>query len=240
MDAIETNPMIRVEDLQQVISRQVVLDRINLTVERGECLGIFGTRGSGKTSLLHILAGIDRFYSGSVEVMGCKLPRQQEFKKKMGLLTQKQSLFRDLRTGENIDFIAGLKGAAKQDMEEVVEEYELQDYLKEPVSRLDAGVYQRVSLACAMLNRPELLILDEAIKDIDIYSRCLIVNKLTEFKGQGGTLLCGFSNIEFCPQMDRVGWLEDRKMSLMSPTQVQEKWESLVSDAGHKMGTANA
>ncbi len=236
----ENSPLIIVDDLVQIISRRVVLDRVGFSVDKGECLGIFGTRDSGKTTLLHILAGIDRFHSGSVEVMGCKLPRQQQFKKYTGLVTQKRSLFRDLRTGENFDFIAVLKGAAKQDIERVVYEFELQSYLKEPVSFLDAGVYQRVSLACAMLNSPRLLLLDEVIKDIDLYSRHLIVHKMSEFKEQGGTLVCCFSNIEFCSQMDRVGWLENRKIQLMKPSEVQARWENTKMKIGDGTGDGDA
>lgn len=240
MNTDENKPLIIVEDLVQIISRKVVLDSIRFTVNKGECMGIFGTRGSGKTTLLHILAGIERFHSGSVEVLSCKLPRQQKFKKNMGLVTQKRSLFRDLRTGENFDFIAALKGAGRHDIERVVHELELESYLKEPVSLLDAGVYQRVSLACAMLNSPQLLILDEVIKDIDLYSRHLIVHKMTEFQEQGGTLVCGFSNIEFCGYMDRVGWLEAGKIDLMNPREVEQKWESMLATIHIEKGEADA
>ena len=93
-----------------------------------------------------------------------------------------------------------------------------------------------------MLNRPDLLIVDEPIKDIDIDSRYLIIDKLNEFKNQGGTLICAYSNIELSSylEMDQVGWLENGKLTLMTPIQSQEKWESLTSNKGSKEGTGNA
>ncbi len=232
--------VISVNNLVQVISRQVVLDDVNLEVAKNECLGIYGSRGSGKTSLLHIMAGIDRYKSGRVEILGCNVRKDQSFKKHTGLLTQKQSLFRDLRTAENFELIAALKDASRQDIERVIDDFELKPYLKEPITMLEGGIYQRVSLACAMLNSPQLLILDEVIKDIDLYSRHLIVKCLKTFKNQGGTLVCGFSNIEFCKYMDRVGWLENKQLSIMTPEEARDKYNNLDRSMADRLGNTHA
>jgi len=218
-------PVIRVNNLVQKMGRKTVLKGISFEVLPGECLGVFGTRGTGKTSLLHILAGIDRFTSGQVEILGLNIRKTDKFKRELGLVTQERSLFLDMTVGENLDFIAALKKASRADVREMIERYELNEILSESVTVLDTmGVYQRLSLACAMLNHPKVLIVDEIIKDIDIYSRHLILRKLKQFLAEGGACVCGFSNIASCEHMDRVVWLEGSEMTLYDPECAQAEW----------------
>ncbi|MGI6433997.1 MAG: ATP-binding cassette domain-containing protein [Syntrophomonadaceae bacterium] len=238
MDTKPDIAVIAVKGLMQVISKQTVLENLDLKVQKGEWVGIFGSRGSGKSTLLHILAGIDRFKSGQVEILGGDPGKTPDLKKRIGLVTQRPSLFRDLTTGENLEFIAALKDASQLDIKRVVHEYQLEPYLKKAVMALDAGVYQRASLACALLNAPELLILDEIIKDIDLYSRHLILNRLGEFKKQGNTLVSGFSNIELHEHMDRVGWLENREIIMLQPEAACAKWHSLNRSMARSMGNS--
>jgi ABC-2 type transport system ATP-binding protein len=219
-------PVIRVNNLVQKMGQKTVLKGISFEVLPGECLGVFGTRGTGKTSLLHILAGIDRFASGQVEILGMNIRASEKFKRSLGLVTQEKSLFLDMTVGENLDFIAALKKASKADVHEMIERYELNEILSESVTVLDSmGVFQRLSLACAMLNHPKLLIVDEIIKDIDIYSRHLIVRDLQRFQAEGGTCVCGFSNIASCDYMSRVAWLESGEMTFYAPKDAQAEWD---------------
>jgi ABC-2 type transport system ATP-binding protein len=219
------DPIIKVNKLSQKIGRKMLLKEISFEVLPGECFGVFGTRGTGKTSLLHILAGVDRFTSGQVEVLGSNIRKTEKFKHDLGLVTQERSLFPDLTVAENLDFIAALKKASKADVCEMIERYELNELLAEPVTVLDTmGVFQRLSLACAMLNSPKLLIADEIIKDIDLYSRNLILRELQQFQAEGGTCVYAFSNIAFCGYMSKVGWLESGEMTLFEPEAAQAEW----------------
>ena len=218
-------PVIKVENLVQKMGRKILLKGISFEVFPGECLGIFGTRGTGKTSLLHILAGVERFTSGQVEVLGSNVRKSEKFKRDVGLVTQQKSLFLDMTVGENLDFIAALKKASRADVLEMIERYELNSFLSEPITSLDPiGVFQRLSLACAMLNRPKVLIADELIKDIDLYSRNLILRELERFQAEGGTCICAFSNMTFCHYMSRVGWLESGEMTLYEAKGAQAEW----------------
>lgn len=218
-------PVIRVNNLVQKMGRKTVLKGISFEVLPGECLGVFGTRGTGKTSLLHILAGIDRFTSGQVEIVGLNIRKTDKFKRDLGLVTQERSLFLDMTVGENLDFIAALKKASRADVREMIQRYELNEILSESVTVLDTmGVFQRLSLACAMLNHPKVLIVDEIIKDIDIYSRHLILRQLQQYQAEGGACVCGFSNITSCDYMSRVAWLESGEMTLYEPKGAQAEW----------------
>lgn len=219
-------PVIIVRDLKQGFRQEKVLEGITFEVQPGESFGIFGMRGTGKSTLLHILAGIDRFKYGQVEIMGCDIRKSDKFKQELGIVTQKSSLFQDLTVGENLDFIGVLKKASPQSVSEVIESLQLSEYLNKPITGLDSGgVFQRLSLACALLNKPKLLILDELIKDIDLYSRNLILRELFRFQSGGGTSIFGFSDIEFCKYLHQVGWLDNGQMTIYSPTAAQDEWE---------------
>lgn len=229
MEGEQKETLVSVKNLMQNFLLKPVLNDISFEVASGEALGIFGLRGSGKSSLLHVIAGVDRFNSGSVEVLGCNVRQDQRFKRHTGLVTQEASLFQDLNVAENLDFIAALKGAGWKDIERVVVEMELDEFLNLPLSVLEVGVYQRLSLACAMVNSPRLLLLDEPVKDIDLYSRNLIIRSLRPFVARGGAMICAFSNMEFAPYFDRIGWLENRELSFYEPSAAQEKWAVLLN-----------
>jgi len=199
-------------------------------------LGIFGLKGTGKTSLLHILAGVDRFKKGTVYILGCDIKKEQGFKKNIGIVTQEKSLFHDLTAIENLDFISTLKETGTGNIEVLVEKLELKEYLSEPAKHLDPGIYQRLSLACALLNTPELLIIDEIVKDIDLYSRYLILKELQQFKAGGGTCIYSFSNIEFCKYMDRVIYLEHGKITNFEPEEFEEKWKKTLREFSEASG----
>lgn len=231
--------VIKVDDLVQKSKKAKVLDGISFSLSRGESLGVFGLRGAGKTALLHILAGVERFSSGKVEVLGCDIHKSKKFKNYIGLVTQEPSLFNDLTAGENLDFLATLKNADKRNISGLVERLELEDCLEDAVSSMDAGGYQRLCLACAMISSPQLLILDEIIKDIDLYSRRLIVREIKSFLRDGGTCICAFSNIDSCKYVDKLAWLEDGQITSYDPVDAVDRWNSLIDAVEEQSGEKN-
>ncbi|KAF1085442.1 putative ABC transporter ATP-binding protein YbhF [Sporotomaculum syntrophicum] len=221
-------PVIKVSNLVQKIGRQILFNGLSFEVLPGESFGVFGLRGAGKTTLLHILAGVDRFKSGQVEVLGYNIKKSEKFKRDLGLVTQEKSLFLDMTVVENLDFMAALKKSSRSDVYQMIERYALKDLLAEPVILLAMGSFQRLSLACAMLNRPKLLIADEIIKDFDLYSRNLILRELRQFQAEGGTCVFGFSNIDFCEQLSKVGWLENGKLKVYEPESARAEWHRQI------------
>ncbi|SHK76673.1 ATP-binding cassette domain-containing protein [Desulforamulus aeronauticus] len=223
-------PVIVANDVVQVVTKKTVLNGISLQVNRGETLGIFGTKGTGKTTLLHILAGLDRFKSGTVEILGYDVRKSDKYKGQLGLVTQEKSLFQELKVAENLDFIATLRGGNRTVLERLVTQLKLQELLAEPVSTLDNGLYQRVALACALLHQPTVLIADELIKDIDLASRHLILLTIRQFLQEGGTLVCGFSNLDYAHQLNRVAWLADGTLNFYSPAELEAEWQRQIRE----------
>ncbi|APC09530.1 ATP-binding cassette domain-containing protein [Neomoorella thermoacetica] len=232
--------IVAVKDLTQKIGKKTVLDGLSLEVSTGECLGIFGMEGSGKTALLHIIAGIDRFTSGKVEVAGVDVRKNEGFKKYLGLVTQERSLFHDLSAAENLDFIATLKNAGRENIDRLIERLELGEVLNQPAGSLEAGLYQRLALACALLNNPRLLIADELIGAIDLDSRRIILRELETFLAGGGTCIWAFSNAEFLPHTGRVGWLEKGKIAFYQPDEALAQWNARLQSLAGQGGDGDA
>ncbi|GAB6179408.1 ABC transporter ATP-binding protein [Desulfotomaculum defluvii] len=232
-------PVLKATDIVQVVNKKTVLGGISLELKAGEALGIFGTRGSGKTTLLHLLAGIEKYKSGSVEILGVDTRKGDTYKKHLGLVTQERSLFQELRVVENLDFIATLRGGSRVTIEKLVEQLELKDILREPVATLEHGLYQRLALACALLNEPELLIADELIRDIDFYSRKLIIKTVRQFLQGGGAFLCGFSHPDYVNQLDRVGWLTEGQLTFYQPEEAAAQWQRLFVASNLQSGEIN-
>ncbi|MDN5327153.1 MAG: type transport system ATP-binding protein [Moorella sp. (in: firmicutes)] len=232
--------IVAVKDLTQKIGKKTVLDGLSLEVSTGECLGIFGMKGCGKTTLLHILAGIDRFTSGKVEVAGVDVRKNEGFKKYLGLVTQERSLFHDLSAAENLDFIATLKNAGRENIDRLIERLELGEVLNQPAGSLEAGLYQRLALACALLNNPRLLIADELIGAIDLDSRRIILRELETFLAGGGTCIWAFSNAEFLPHAGRVGWLKKGKITFYQPEEALAHWNDRLQSLAGQGGDGDA
>lgn len=233
-------PVVKVSDLVQKRRKKILFTGLNFEIYQGELFGLFGPRGAGKTALLHILAGIERFSSGSVEILGQDIRRGEKFKKALGLVTQQPSLFEDLNAAENLDYIATLKGCRVESTFDLIRRLDLEDFLNEPLHRLKPGPYQRLALACALLNRPSLLIADELINCLDPYSSAVITKELSGYLAEGGTCIWAFNNISLCSSMSRIGWLEDGKLSIYQPEEARRVWEQQLSQSYQKPGESHA
>ncbi|MDD3879851.1 MAG: ATP-binding cassette domain-containing protein [Syntrophomonas sp.] len=232
--------VISIRGLVQKVGKRTVLNGVDLDLYRGECLGVFGLRGTGKTTLLHAALGVDRIKSGNIEIWGQNIAKSQAYKKKLGLVTQQPSLFADLNVAENLDLFRVIKKAPFERLEDVIQRLQLEDYLHEALPSLQVGVYQRVALACALLNRPEILIIDEIIRDIDLESRGIILQVLEAYLEEGNSCLCGFSNMEHVHYLDRVAWLDDGSIHIYSPDEAENLWRELNAVIPKKRGEQDA
>jgi ABC-2 type transport system ATP-binding protein len=218
-------PVISVVNLVQHRGKKPVLGGVSFEVAAGERFGVFGAGGAGKTTLLHSVAGIEQIRSGTVIVLGCDVRRSEAFKKDTGLVTEERSLFLDLNAAENLDFFSILKNAPGESAGRLCQRLELGAYLGIRADELDGGVFQRLSLACALLGGPRLLILDDPIRDIDLESRQILINELNRYSSAGGACIWSFSDIGCRRLVDRVGWLANGAMNIYLPDQAIQEWE---------------
>lgn len=218
--------IIKVENLVQKVKGKILLNDVTFSVIQGQSLGLVGSRGSGKTSLLHILAGIDKFVSGTVEVFGHDVTKTEKFKKEVGIVTQIPSLFKDFSARENLDFIAALKGASKESIQERISHLELEGSLKDRAEKLLPGIYGRLSLACALLGSPKLLLLDNFAENLDVKSLKLIAAEVSRFQEEGGTVVFAADRPEFLCTVHDIGIMEEGSLEILAPDAAVSLWHS--------------
>src|SRR6266702_8705132 len=137
---------------------------LSMTITTGETYGLIGPNGSGKTTLIRLLVGLMRPTSGTIRVMGQRIP-SSKVSPHLGYMTQLSALYQDLTARENMQFfcnIYGLRGKAQQQrIAEMLERVDLADRANDVVSKFSGGMKQRLSLACSLVHRPRLALLDE-------------------------------------------------------------------------------
>lgn len=186
------NHTIRIEGLSKKYGKQEVLQNINLTVDEGRIFGLIGPSGSGKTTLVKMIVGIDSPDSGTVTVLGKKVPNLKLLQD-IGYMAQSDALYPELTGKENLVFFAslfGLKGAAlKQRIAYVSNLVQLDEAMDKKIAAYSGGMKRRLSLAIALVHDPKLLILDEPTVGIDPELRQSVWQELLELMAQGKTIV---------------------------------------------------
>lgn len=162
--------------LRKSYGGRVALDGVSLSVERGETVGLLGPNGAGKTTTLSILATLLQPDSGTVSVAGISSSTDREaLRRKLGYVPQAIALYPTLSALQNLELFARIHGAGKRqaaaEAANALKTVGLAPRAHDPVSILSGGMKRRLNLACAMVHRPEILLLDEPTVGVDPQSR---------------------------------------------------------------------
>lgn len=185
---------VEISHLEKKFGDVVALKNISLRVERGECLGLLGPNGAGKSTLIQILYGALNATSGTVSVLGMN-PKvaARQIKKRIGVVTQDNALDESLTVKENMLLYASFQGINAQEaisrVNTLLEFMNLTAKSNSPIQTLSGGMKRRLVFVRALLNHPELLILDEPTTGLDPAMRHLLWQKVKEVKGNGTTCL---------------------------------------------------
>lgn len=186
--------MIKVTNLTKKYGSFTAIDGISFSVERGEICGFLGPNGAGKTTTMRILTGFMSPSDGRVEVAGLDIAENViEVKRKVGYLPESTPLYGEMRVDEYLDFVAeikGLKGSARKNkVDEVLETTFIADRRRSLIRSLSKGYRQRVGLAQALLNDPEVLILDEPTVGLDPKQIAEIRSLIKDLSGKRTVIL---------------------------------------------------
>jgi ABC-2 type transport system ATP-binding protein len=156
---------VEIRDLHVVRGPHTVLEHLDLTIGGG-VTGLLGPSGCGKSTLMRCLVGVQRIHGGTVEVFG-RPAGSRPLRDRVGYVTQAVSVYGDLTVAENLHFFARVLGASQDEVGHAIEAVDLQNYRDDVVSRLSGGQQSRASLAVALLDKPDLLVLDEPTVGLD-------------------------------------------------------------------------
>ncbi|CAL9340134.1 ABC transporter ATP-binding protein [Streptomyces sp. enrichment culture] len=200
-------PAVSAYGLQVVRGTHTVLADVTFTIPRGCIVGLLGPSGCGKTTLLRSVVGVQRATAGHVQVLGFAAGAPQ-LQTRVGYVTQAPSVYADLTVLENLRYFAaalGLRGWRREDaVVRVVKEVDLAGYADKLVSRLSGGQYSRVSLAVALLNRPDLLVMDEPTVGLDPMVRRELWLVFQRLAMEGTTLLISSHVMDEADRCDRL------------------------------------
>jgi lipooligosaccharide transport system ATP-binding protein len=187
-------PIFRVESLVKRFGSNTVVDDLSLQIGAGECLGVIGPNGAGKTTTIRMCLGLVAPDAGRIEAFGLPIPQQvREAKKRIGVVTQLDSLDPDFNCAENLRVYGRYFGLPKATIEaripRLLEFASLQAKAQAKPSELSGGMRRRLSLARALINDPDLLLLDEPTTGLDPQARHLMWDRLKQLLQQGKAIL---------------------------------------------------
>jgi ABC-2 type transport system ATP-binding protein len=195
---------IEVRDLVVVRGHKEVLHGIGTSVPAGAVTGLLGPSGSGKTTLMRAIVGVQKVRSGVVTVLG-QPAGSKALRPRIGYLTQAPSVYSDMTVRENVRYFASLyKGVTKADADQAIADVGLSDAADQLVGSVSGGQFSRASLACALVGRPDVLVLDEPTVGLDPVLREELWNKFRALAASGVTLLVSSHVMDEAGRCDRL------------------------------------
>jgi ABC-2 type transport system ATP-binding protein len=195
---------IEVRDLVVVRGRKEVLHGISTSVPAGQVTGLLGPSGSGKTTLMRALVGVQKVRSGTVTVLG-EPAGSPALRRRIGYMTQDPSVYADLTVRENAHYFASLyPGVTKADADQAIADVGLTEAANQLVNSLSGGQYSRASLACALLGKPDLLVLDEPTVGLDPVLRDDLWKQFRALADSGITIVVSSHVMDEASRCDRL------------------------------------
>jgi ABC-2 type transport system ATP-binding protein len=198
-----------VRDIRKRFGSLAALDGITLRVPRGQIYGLLGPNGAGKTTLIRALCGLLRVDDGTVTVLGRSMP-EREVLGRVGYMTQAAALYEDLTAEENVRFFAAVHGGG--DVAEALSFVDLYDRRRSVTATLSGGMRTRLSLACALVHRPQLLLLDEPTVGVDPVLRAQLWEGFRRMAADGTTIVVSSHVMDEAERTDRLGLILDGRL----------------------------
>ncbi len=223
-DAAQT--VIKVRDVSKKFGSFTAVENTSFEVKKGEIFGLLGPNGAGKTTTFRMICALLGMSGGEISVMGEDLRyAKSSIRSRIGYVSQKFSLYKKLSCYQNLEYFGrsyGIGGVAlKRRIEELLSEFGLQRLRNETWQNLPFGAGRNLSMACALIHRPEILFLDEATSGADPLSRRLFWNRINALARTGVSVVVTTHFMEEAEYCDRF-LIQDRGkiLALGSPDEV--------------------
>lgn len=190
--------LLEVNNLYQCYEKnKLILEDINLCVNKGEIVGLVGTNGSGKSTLMRAICGIIPFQKGTIKID--KVPIQQRTiaqRRKVGYFSADNNLYNELMVIDNLRIFQRIYGVSNQQVNQVIKELNCTSLLNKRVGELSSGLRQRVAIACTTMNEFQVLLLDEFTNALDIENKSNIIQYIRLLSQKDNAILITSHNIK--------------------------------------------
>ena len=221
--------IIETQGLTRNFKKTCAVDTLDLAIGKGELFGLVGPDGAGKTTTLRLLAGLLDLHAGEATVAGFNLRKEHEsIKKEIGYMAQQFSLYAELTVLENLRFFAEIYDVPANEMAERTENLlqfaRLTEFKERRAAHLSGGMQKKLALACTLIHKPKLLLLDEPTTGVDPISRREFWDILTNLHLNGTTIIVSTPYMDEADRCSRVGLIYEGKLIICdSPRQIKNE-----------------
>lgn len=212
--------MIEVQKIEKRYGKKQVLSEVSFTAESGQMIAIIGKNGCGKSTLLQIMAGCLRPDNGQVAYYGHDADKPEIYRKFTGYVPQDNPFMEQLSVKDNLKLWK--KGTAQQ-LDQAILEFSLSDILELPVASLSGGMKRRLAIACALMNFPPIILLDEPTTALDFANKDKIYEMLKQHKENGGIVILATHDEEEITNADRVLLMQNGGLSELKKDNISKQ-----------------
>ena len=205
---VNKSPAIEIGHLRVVRGQRVVLPDLNLAIGAGKVTGLLGPSGSGKSTLIRAIVGVQVIASGEVRVFG-EAAGSPSLRSRVGYVSQAPSVYPDLTVRANVAYFGALTGQPAQAVDQALFDVDLSEQATQLVEHLSGGQLSRVSLACALVGNPDLLVLDEPTVGLDPVLRRDLWELFHRLADAGRTLLVSSHVMDEATRCDELVLLRE-------------------------------
>lgn len=205
------NKVITVNNISKSYGQVKAVEDVSFDVGRGEMFGLIGPDGAGKSTIYRILATLISPDKGKAEVLGMDVTKDyRKIRDRIGYMPDKFSLYQDLSVMENLRFFASIFGVSVKTNYDLIAPIfsQLEKFPDRKAGALSGGMKQKLALSCALIHRPEILLLDEPTTGVDAVSRSEFWDMLATLKQQGISILVSTSYMDEATRCDRISIID--------------------------------
>ena len=210
--------MLKLENVNINYGKKRVLSDISFTADKGQLIGLLGLNGSGKSSLLTVIAGLRKPQSGTITLDGTSYG-DSEYKKSFGYVTQETALIPELSAMDNLKLWTSV---SKKDLWDQLSApplsiLKVHDFIKVPVHSMSGGMKKRLQLATVLIKNPGVLLLDEPLSALDIPAKEDIISYILTFRNNGGLVIAASHEDDIFRVADKILFIDQNSLRALEP-----------------------
>ncbi|MFC5269369.1 ABC transporter ATP-binding protein [Adhaeribacter terreus] len=232
--------MLQIKEVSKNYANHLALDRVSFEIPKGSIFGLLGPNGAGKTSLIRIITQITGADTGEVLFKGEKL--RPDHIRYMGYLPEERGLYKKMKVGEQLLYLAQLKGLSKAEatsrIKKWIDKLDLRSWLDKNIEDLSKGMQQKVQFIATVVHEPELIILDEPFSGFDPVNANIIKDEILELREKGCTIIFSTHRMESVEELcDNIALINKSKKVLDGPVKaIRDSYKTntyMVEGKGH-------